>query len=387
MAQHYDVIVVGVGAMGSSACYHLARRGVKVLGLEQFDIPHSLGSSGGHSRMIRLAYYEHADYVPLLRRAYELWDEIEATSGQKLLYITGGVYMGRPHEPFVAASLAAAQQHNLPHEMLDHWALSQRYPQFRVPDSFAAFYEKKAGLLLSEKAVATHAEWAMRHGAEIHGREDVVDWSSVANGVTVTTDHGEYRARHLVFTAGAWTSRIVADLGVKLKVTRQVMGWTWPRDPRNPRKLDQFALGTLPCWAVQNDDGSLHYGMPMLPDIPGIKVAHHWHGPATDPLTINRNPTAEDEADFRGAIQRYLPGADGPLLSMRVCMYTCTPDSHFIVDHLPGKPNVTLAAGFSGHGFKFASVMGEALADLATHGRSELPIGFLGLNRFRNSRR
>jgi len=380
VTQRYDVIVIGVGAMGSAACWQLARRGVRVLGLEQFDVPHGLGSSGGHSRLIRLAYYEHADYVPLLRRAYELWDEIEADSAQKVLHITGGIYMGRPHEPFVAESLKAAQRHDLPHEMLDRPAITARFPQFQLPADFAAFFENKAGLLLSEKAVAAHAEAAMRHGAEIHGRETVLDWSADNFGITVTTDKHTYSAGHVIFTAGAWTSRLVEQLGVKLKVTRQVMGWTWPR---TPELVPSFALGTLPCWAVQNDDGSLHYGMPMLPDVPGVKVAHHFHGPVTDIATMDRMPQPSDEDDFRGAIQRYLPGADGPLLSMRVCLYTCSPDSHFIVDHLPGRKNVTIACGFSGHGFKFASVMGEALADLATRGRTALPIEFLGLSRFR----
>jgi len=372
----FDVIVVGLGAMGSGAAFHLARRGVRVLGLEQFSIPHALGSSHGYSRMIRLAYYEHPDYVPLLRRAYELWDELERLSGQKLLYLTGGLYAGPEGGGLVAGSLAAARQHGLEHDRLTAAEVAGRFPQFRLPGDFVAVHEHRAGFLLPEKVVAAHAELALRAGAELHGHETVTAWEADGGGVSVTTSRARYRARHLVFCSGPWTGKVLKGLAVPLLVTRQTLGWVWPRRP------ELFSLGRFPVWAIERPDGSLDYGFPMMGENPGLKLAHHGPSVPTDPDQVNRNILAGDEEDVRHAIPLYLPDADGPLLSLRVCLYTNSPDHHFILDRHPGHANVTIAAGFSGHGFKFASVIGEALADLATRGGSDLPIAFLGLKRF-----
>ena len=377
----YDVIVVGVGAMGSSACYHLARRGVRVLGLERFDIPHARGSSHGSSRMIRTAYYEHPDYVPLLRRAYELWRELEAATGQELLHVTGGLYLGPPDGGLVGGSLQAARLHGLEHELLDRPAVARWFPQFHVPHDWVGFYETQAGWLPPEKVVAAYAGAALAAGAELHGHEPVVGWSSDASGVTVRTGRGEYRgeyrAARVIFCGGAWTDRLVTDLGVRLVVTRQVMGWVWPKEPA------PFQPGRLPVWAIDYPDGSLDYGFPMHPDTPGLKVAHHASGTPTDPDAVAPEPLPGDEQTFRPALARFLPGADGPLLAMRVCLYTNSPDHHFIIDRHPADPRVTLACGFSGHGFKFASVAGEVLANLSLDGRTRHPTGFLGLGRFR----
>lgn len=383
MSNSFDVIVVGAGSMGSAACCHLARRGVRVLGLEQFDVPNVLASHHGFSRMIRLAYFEHPDYVALLRRAYENWESLERESGQKLLHITGGLYLGRPDSELVSGSIEAARKYDLPHEVIDPRKLKNRFPQFQVPDGTVAFYETRAGFLMPEKVVAAQAMLAMQHGAEIHGHEKVLSWQADGGGVTVRTDRDEYRAGRVLFTSGAWTDRLVADLGVPLKVTRQVMAWFWP--PR-PRKLDSFALGTFPSWAMDLEERSrfrgVHYGFPMMPDNPGFKIALHWPADVCDPNTVVRTPLPGDEANVRDAIRRYIPDADGPLLALRVCLYTNSPDGHFILDRHPNHDNVVLAFGFSGHGFKFVSVIGEALADMAMHGRTSLPIGFLGLSRF-----
>ncbi len=379
----YDTIVVGLGAMGSAAALELARRGRRVLGLERFDIPHSRGSSHGHSRMIRLCYYEHADYVPLLRRAYELWRELERASGQKLLHITGGVYMGGAASEFVTGSRRAAEAHGLAHEMLTRDELAARFPQFRVPEDFAALYEPTAGFLVPERVLAAQANMALRHGAELHGNEMVLGWGSTGSGAWARTERGRYEAGSLVLCAGAWAGEVVREMGVPIRATRQVLGWVWPRRP------EMFEMGRLPVWAIENTGGTVHYGFPMAGPgeelagvAPGFKIAHHFHGRETDPDRNAWEAVAADEEDFRPVLRRFIPDADGALLAMRVCMYECSPDSHFIIDRHPRHANVVIACGFSGHGFKFASVVGEVLADLAIDGATRHPIGFLSLGRF-----
>ena len=375
MPGSFDVIVVGVGAMGSSACYQLARRGLNVLGLDQFDIPNALGSSHGQSRMIRLAYYEHPNYVPLLKQAYELWDELESVSGEKLLHITGGIYIGPENGEVVGGSLRAARQHGLEHELLNHDELRRRFPQFRVPGEWVALHEPRAGFLRPERVVAAYAQAALRAGAEFHGREAVVEWGADAHGVTVQTTRAVYRADHLVFCGGPWSAQLLRDLQVPLLVTRQVMAWVWPKEP------ELFALGRLPVWAIDNQDGTLHYGFPMSSDVPGFKLAHHAPGDPTDPDRVMRDPLPGDEQTFRPVLREMIPAADGPLLSLKICLYTNSPDHHFIIDRHPHIERVTIACGFSGHGFKFASVVGEVLADLATDGRTALPAQFLAMER------
>lgn len=377
MAQPYDVIVVGLGAMGSAAAFHLARRGQRVLGLEQFEIPNTLGSSHGQSRMIRLAYYEHSDYVPLLRRAYELWDELGALAGQKLLHRTGGIYMGPPTGHVVSGATRAAQHHGLAHEFLDRHALKSRFPIFDLPDDFAGVWEPEAGFLSPEKCILAHVDLALRHDADLRAHEAVLDWSSSSAGVTVRTAESTYHAGRLVFCSGAWTAKLLGDLSVRLQVTRQVLGWVWPKS-----RADRFQLGRFPVWGIEQPDGSLAYGFPILPDFPGLKIARHAPGIPADPDLVSRTITPVDQKEVQSILCRYLPEAAGPVLALRTCLYTNSPDSHFLLDRLPGHGNVYLAAGFSGHGFKFSSVMGLALADLAVRNCTDLPIGFLSLGRF-----
>jgi sarcosine oxidase len=274
-------------------------------------------------------------------------------------------------------AMAAASRHGVPFEVLDRASLGRRFPQFQVPDHFVGMLEPNAGFIIPERAIAAHASLALGRGAELHGREAVRQWSADAAGVSVTTDRGAYRAERLLFCGGAWSGRLVGGLGVPLRVTRQVLGWVWPKRP------DLFALGRLPVWTIEHGGGQgAHYGFPMVADNPGFKLAHHWPGSPTDAETVRREPEAGDEESFRGVLRTMIPEADGPLLSMRICLYTNSPDAHFIVDRHPRHENVILACGFSGHGFKFATVVGQALADLAASGRTDHPIGFLGLSRF-----
>lgn len=377
MGKSFDIIVIGVGAMGAPTCYQLASRGVRVLGIEQFDIPHDRGSHHGESRMIRSAYYEEPRYVPLLKRAYELWDELEAASGKKILYRVGGLYMGPPEGTLIKGAALSAAAHQLAHEKLSWRDLRQRYPQFVVPESWGAIFESEAGFLAPEEAVRTYAASAQARGAEIHTREILRSWNAGEKHVVVVTDWAEYHADRVIFTGGAWTAKLVSDLGVPLQVTRQVLGWVSPIRP------ELFQLGDFPAWAIDSLDGGVYYGFPMMPGRPGLKLAHHHpSGTVFDPDDPSREPRAEDENDFRQCLTKYIPAGNGPVEQMRICLYTNSPDHNFIIDRHPDHANVTIACGFSGHGFKFASVIGEILADLATTGSTKHAIDFLSLKRF-----
>jgi sarcosine oxidase len=377
MSNHFDVIVVGLGAMGSSACCELARRGAKVLGLEQFNLLHSLGSSHGQSRMIRLAYYEHPDYVPLLKRAHDLWREMEARHGD-IFRRSGVIYIGTPSSPLISGSERSARRYGIAHEMFDRDQLAVRFPHFEVPKDYIGMFEPDAGILRPESIIHHYLSAALAAGVEVHACEPVTSWRATDSSVTVVTAKATYTAKHLIFCSGAWTSAIVADLGVRLKVTRQIMAWFWPKRP------ELFAAEQTSSWAIDNGKGGLFYGFPILPGYPGIKVAIHAQGAEVQPDHVARSFLPGDDLEIRAALRQYLPLAEGPLLASTVCLYTNSPDSHFIVDCHPHHERVTVACGFSGHGFKFASVMGEILADLALAGKSSLPIEFLSLKRLVN---
>ena len=382
MSKQFDVIVLRVGAMGASACYQLARRGASVLALDQFDIPNTLSTSHGQSRAFRMCYFEHPDYVPLLRRSLELWHELEDITERKLLHDTGGIWLGPADCELIGGSREAALTHDLAHEWIEHDELAERYPQFTVPDDYVGFYEPQAGLLLPEKIICACVEDAAKRGAVLRANEPVVRWLADSKSVTIQTTQGKYEADHLVVCAGPWSSRMLGEIGVELSVTRQIAIWVQPVQP------DLFKLGALPIWAIDRPSGAgsggggMYYGFPILDDTPGFKLAVHCTGVPTDPDTIDRVAQPNETNELREMLGRFVPAADGPLLEVSVCMYTNTPDAHFIVDHHPQHTNVTIAAGFSGHGFKFASAIGEALADLALDGRTALPIQFLGLQRF-----
>ena len=361
--------------MGVSTTLALANRGVRVLAMDKHSIPNTMGSSHGHSRAIRMGYYEHPDYVPLLRRAYDLWHQWEAASECQLLHMTSGLYMGAADSDLVSGSIRAAREHGLQHEVLSRDEIALRYPQFNLPDDFVAMHEAAAGLLLPELAISTAASRAERAGAELHANEPVIEWKVGSDGVEVRTTTCTYEAEKIVICGGAWSVRLLQNLDVCLKVTRQVVGWVEPVRP------ERFALGTFPTWALSAPDGNLYYGFPMLADNRGLKLGHHWHAQTTDADTVVREALPGDEDDFRPALTRFLPGADGPLKSIGVCLYTNSPDSHFIIDKHPEHDRVTFACGFSGHGFKFMPVIGEILADLALNGRTDLPIDFLRISR------
>ena len=374
----YDVIVIGVGGMGSATVYELASRGLRVLGLERYDVPHDLGSSHGVNRIIRLAYFEHPSYVPLLRRSYERWRELEAASDEQLLYITGSLDVGPEDGMVFPGSLQSCEEHDLPHEALTSAELTQRFPALRVPEGWMGLHQPDGGFVLSERCIVNHVFAAQERGGEVHAREQVLEWHASGDGVRVETSRGSYEAGALVITSGAWAGPQAPSLDGLLTPERQVMGWFQPRRP------ELFAPDVCPVVIGEFEEG-LYYSFPVF-GIPGFKIGKFHHlGEATTADGLDRDCRPEDEAVLRQAVARYFPEANGPTLSLRACMFTNTPDEHFIIDALPGSPNVFVAAGFSGHGFKFCSVVGEIMADLATRGETDHDISLFRLSRFEAS--
>jgi sarcosine oxidase len=373
--EHYDVIILGLGGIGTAAAYELARRGKRVLGVEQFQIGHDRGSSHGETRIIRKAYFEHPDYVPLLRRAYERWYDLEQQSGQRLLVECGVLSIGPRDSEVVDGVLKSATDHRLPIDVLTDRDLRSQFPQFQTEDSWIGVLERDAGFLCVERCVAAHAQHARQLGAELHEHEEVMAWRADERHVEVVTKQGRYAAARLIVTAGAWATRLLDNIGAPLSVMRQVAMWFGVSNPAEFRR-DRF-----PCYMVHTPSG-FFYGFPMI-DARGLKVARHYGAAElTDPSVVDWQPQPQDEIPLRAFLQSHLPGADGPRRHASVCMYTLTPDRHFVIDLHPQHAIVSIAAGFSGHGFKFASVVGEILADLCERGETKLPIAMFRANRF-----
>ena len=354
----YDSIVIGLGATGGAALAELARRGRRTLGIEQFHIANQRGSSHGETRIIRLGYYEHPSYVPLVRRAYELWRDLERNSGRRLLHVTGILEMGPPEGELVAGTLAASRAHGIAHEILDAAALMRRFPAFRVPRDFVGVHQADGGFLDAEDAVLAQVGAAQAHGAQVRTALRVRAIEPLAGGVRVATDNGAFEAASVVVSAGAWLPKLLPGLQIPLRATRQAVGWFEPAEPA------PFARGACPVFMIESKHG-IHYGFPLHGR--GVKIAKHFHREETlDPDLVAAPFAAADEAIIRTAIADHIPGANGPLARSATCLYTMAPDGDFILDRLPGAPQIVMASACSGHGFKFAPVLGEILADLAT---------------------
>ena len=378
MPDHHDVIVVGVGSMGAAACYHLAKRGARVLGIDSQSVPNTNSSYNGDTRVIRLSYQEHPDYVPLLRDAYQLWEEIEQDTGEKLLHKTGVLYMGFPDGEAISGVKLASKTHNLPCFTLTHDELARQFPQFTLSAGMVGALEPEGGYLLSELAVETYAKAAQQLGTKLLTNEPLINWAIDSNGVTVRTTSGTHTAAKLILCAGAWSGDLLRLPDVPLTVTRQVLGWVRPGQPA------LFQHGDFPVWNIDpNGDGDLtgiYYGFPMRGDT--LKLARHHPGTPMPADAVTDETFPADEEEILLPLRRYLPGALGQVRSIKVCKYTNSADGHFIVDRHPESERVHFACGFSGHGFKFASVIGKVLSELALDGKTERPIGFLGLSRF-----
>lgn len=366
---HYDVIVIGLGGMGSAAAYHLASRNQRVLGLEKFTPAHALGSSHGGSRIIRQSYFEDPAYVPLLLRSYELWEQLARDSEREVYRLTGGLFIGPPDCLTVAGSLRASRQWDLPHELLDGRDVAARFPNFTPATGDVALYEDKAGFARPEMTVQAHIDLAELAGAELHFGEPVLDWSETAGGgVRVSTERGSYTAGQLVICPGAWAPQLLAEFGIPITIERQVLYWLDPVGGTAPF-VDQ------PIFIDENARGEQIYGFPAIDGRHGgVKVAFFRKGIVCTPETIDRTVSDQEIAEMRGRVAELLPALDGTCVHSATCMYSTTPDEHFVIARHPDSANVTVACGFSGHGFKFVPVVGEILADLAIDGATGHPI-------------
>lgn len=371
----YDAIVLGLGGMGSATLFHLARRGGRVLGLERFNLVHEYGSSHGLTRIIRLAYWEHPTYVSLLRRAYELWRELEGLAGERLLHITGSVDAGPEAGAIFQGALRSSELHGLAHEVMDGTELRRRYPGYRLPKEIQCLYQPDGGFLLPERCDVAHVELALARGAEVRCREPVLEWGAGGGRAWVRTERGRYEAGRLIICAGPWAFKLVPELAGLAVPERQVLAWLQPSRP------EYFRPDAFPVFNLEVEEGRF-YGFPSFL-IPGFKFGKYNHRrEQVDPDTVNSEPQPEDEELLRAFAARYFPDGAGATLMLKACLFTNSPDHHFILDLHPDHPEVSVAAGFSGHGYKFCSVIGEVMADLALRGQSRHDIEFFRLKRF-----
>jgi sarcosine oxidase len=373
----FDVAVIGLGAMGSAALFNLARQGQRVIGIEQFEPGHDKGSSHGESRIIRLSYFEHPSYVPLARRAMEKWRELEELCGQTILTVTGVLEAGYPGCPIVEGSLNASRLHDLDHEVLSAAEINRRFPAFTVPSHWAGLYQPEGGFLRPELAIRQFVGLAERHGAEVRTRTRVLAIEPLGSGVRVRTDTGEIEAGSVVIATGAWIGDFAPELRPNLKLTRQVLGWFEPLQPA------YFSPDRCPVFILESEDDAC-YGFPDFAGT-GVKTASHRKGAyLSSAEDLAQDGGAGDEAQIRRMLALAMPDANGPLRNMRTCIYTRTPDEDFVIDRSPVDPRIVLASPCSGHGFKFASVIGEVLADLALGKTPVNDISRFKLDRFRS---
>jgi sarcosine oxidase len=376
MSNRFDLIIIGCGGVGSAAAYYAAKHGLRVLALERFEPVHSRGSSHGDTRVIRQAYFEHPDYVPLLKRAYDLWQQLEDHVGRKLFYRTGLLEVGPESGVLIPGIRQSGKQHELPLEEISRSEFRHRFPGFHLPHDSVAVFESNAGFLLVEECIRQYIHQAQRLGGDLRFKQAVQGWSVQGNEVCVRTDGDLFYAPRLVITAGAWASELLVDLGVPLRVLRKHLHW-YPVELADAYREDKNS----PTFFYETAAGYF-YGFPVR-DARGLKVAQHSGGEAvSDPLQVDRSLDLSERALVDRFLQVHLPQVTIPATAHAVCMYTMSPDEHFIIDRHPQHPQVAFAAGLSGHGFKFASVLGETLVQFAIDGAAQLPMEFLSCRRF-----
>ncbi len=382
---NYDTIIIGLGAMGSAAAYQLAKKGKKVLGIDQFSPPHTEGSSHGDTRIIRQAIGEGEQYVPLVLRAYELWQEIEKESGQDLLTITGGLFMASDNKEkpnvFIQQTIDSAKKYNIEHEVLNAQEIAARFPQFKLKGDEVGYYEPMTGFLRPERCVEAQLSLAKKYGATINTNERVLKFESDNNQVTVTTDKGIYQADKLIVSAGPWITKLLPEFASLFTIYRQVLYWFDVKDSVEPYLKAKFPIF---IWEFGADHQDFIYGFPAIDGLQGgVKVASE-ETIAADPDKVDRTISQEEaQRIYNQYIADHLPGLSDHCLRAVSCLYTSTPDNDFVIDTHPEHSNIIIASPCSGHGFKHSAAIGEVLAELATEGKSKLDISPFNIKRFK----
>ncbi|MBT3556202.1 MAG: N-methyl-L-tryptophan oxidase [Rhodospirillales bacterium] len=371
----YDIIVVGLGVMGGSAAFNCAKRGVKVLGLDANHPNHILGSSHGATRAIRETYFESPEYVPLSQRSAELWRELEEESGQSLLTTNGAIYVAPKDHPMAKGVVSAADVHGLDIEHLSIDDMASRFPGFALPEDWAGIYESNGGVIQAEASRKAHVDMAVKHGADLRFGCAVTGWSqNSAGNVVVTTTDGEFEAASAILTLGPWACEALHELNL----------------PLTGRRIPIIHFDAIDASRYNADDMSVYFwatpegiyaGFPYF-DGEGVKIMRHDAGDVCTPETARRDVTDFDITEISDFANKYMPYANRSVRNTLIGLYTMTPDGHFVIDRHPGFNKVAYATGFSGHGFKFAPVIGEILADMILDGATKHPTGFLTASRF-----
>ncbi len=374
----YDAIVIGLGSMGSSTLYQLTNKHENVLGIEQFYISHDRGSHFGQSRLIRKAYFEHPDYVPLLKRSYQLWEELDELTSSSIVEKTGLIYFGKPEGHVISGVLESAKKYHIAVDVFNREECKKQYPQFNLPDDYIGVLEPDAGFVRPELTISSYVQLAMDQGADVRTEERVLEWRSSNGEVTIVTDSNEYVGRKVVITAGPFVKELLPDMPTT--TTRQHLVWF---ETDSSHKLD---LGNFPCWGIEFEN-QLYYGFPTLPEVDGplggFKVGRHHPGPSVKPRSMVEDSSRKQETDvLHQFLRKWMPDINATPSYVSDCLYTMTEDENFLIDAGESNGSVVYGSGFSGHGFKFVPVIGEVLSDLIVKGETNLPIEFLSANRF-----
>jgi len=372
----FDVIVVGLGAMGSAVAYQLATHGFKVLGLEKFTLNHTNGSSHGGTRIIRTAVFPQPTHVPLVQRAFELWSKIQAEYESELMQVNGALLFGLPESPLITGCLTSSRKYNLPYEILDSRKVANRFPMFQPDENEVAFHEERAGMLFPETCIRAQVTLAEKHGAVLHFNEPVTRWNADDSCVEVRSANETYEADYIVFSPGAWLTTLVPELGLPLQVERQTVFWFRP-----PANQPDYSSDKMPVFDWQTNE-QFYYGTPNVGS--GVKVAIHHDGEVTLPDKIRRTITEEDKRPVRQFLKRHIPTLDGAPVASATCMYTNTPDDNFVIDSHPSHRNVIIVSACCGHGFKFSSAIGEVVQQMVQSGKSDLDLSLFDIRRFEN---
>lgn len=376
MGNKYDVIVLGGGTMGTAAAYYLSKENKRVLVIDQFSIPNTYGSHHGHTRMFRLGNGNGGQYVPLGKESLRLWKELEEISGKTLYQKVGALTVGHQNSEFVSEAIKSSINNGLVYEEMNAKMITERWPGISIPDDYYGCYDPESGFLFSEECIQTYKEEAIKLGADVFENQAVVDIDIKDNQVTIFTASNHYTAEKLIVTAGAWVPKLLQSIDLPIKPLRKTIGWFKPT-------VEEFYSDNFPCFIFDTDTIGHYYGFPDF-DGGGVKLGRMDLGYDCDADTVNREFGAydDDEGDIRNFLEQYLPGAAGELVKGAASMFAMTPDEDFIVDTHPDYKNVCIAGGFSGHGFKFASVIGKILTELSITGETQYDITFLRVNRF-----